>query len=65
MEIKPEVFDKYQAELDAQTAKIIWESESAGYFLNKHGRQQVNMPWTDAEYFPRIKKVNPKEFSYT
>jgi len=65
MEIKPEVFDNYQAELDAQTTKIIWESEGAGYFLNKHGRQQVNMPWTNAEYFPRIKKVNPEEFNYT
>jgi 4-hydroxyacetophenone monooxygenase len=65
MEIKSDIFDKYQAELDAQTSKIIWESEGAGYFLNKHGRQQVNMPWTNAEYFPRIKKVKPEEFDYT
>jgi hypothetical protein len=32
MEIKGEVFNKYQEELDLQTSKIIWESEGAGYF---------------------------------
>jgi 4-hydroxyacetophenone monooxygenase len=63
IEIKKEVFDKYQAELDAQTAKLIWESEGAGYFLNKHGRQQVNMPWTNAEYFPRIRNIRMEEFN--
>lgn len=64
MEIKREVFDKYQDELDAQTAKLIWESEGASYFLNKHGRQQVNMPWTNAEYHPMIRNVNPDHFNY-
>lgn len=65
MKIKREVFDKYQTEVDLQTSKLIWESEGAGYFLNKHGRQQVNMPWTNAEYFPMIKKVNLEEFNFT
>jgi 4-hydroxyacetophenone monooxygenase len=65
MEIKSEIFDKYQEELDVQTSKIIWESEGAGYFLNKHGRQQANMPRTDVEYFPRIRRLNLKEFNLT
>lgn len=64
MEIKKEVFDKYQDDLDLQTSKLIWESEGAGYFLNKHGRQQVNMPWTNAEYHPMIRTVDPELFNY-
>jgi 4-hydroxyacetophenone monooxygenase len=65
MEIKQEVFDKYQTELDQKNNMLIWESEGAGYFLNKHGRQQVNMPWSCSEYHTMVKDVKPEEFKYT
>lgn len=64
MEVKKEVFDKYNTELDLQTKKIIWESEGASYFVNEHGRQAVNMPWTTSEYHPMIRKVNHDDFNY-
>jgi 4-hydroxyacetophenone monooxygenase len=65
MAIKQEVFDKYQTKLDLYMSKLIWESGGTSYFLNKHGRQQVNMPWTNAEYFPMIKEVKLEEFHFT
>ena len=62
MVINQEVFDKYNERLDAAVKKIVWESEGAGYFINEHGRQGVNMPWTNADYHPMIKKVNFEDF---
>lgn len=65
MEIKSDVFGAHQAELDTHTARIIWESEGAGYSLNKQERRQVTMPWANAEYVPRIKRVKPGEFNHS
>lgn len=58
MEVKKDVFDEYQARLDKGNKKIIWESEGSAYYVNEHGRQAVNMPWTTAEYHPLIRSVN-------
>jgi len=58
MEIKREVFDNYNAMLDVQAKKAIWESEGSGYFINKHGRQGVNNPWTNGQYHPMVKAVD-------
>ncbi|RDW58498.1 hypothetical protein BP5796_12428 [Coleophoma crateriformis] len=62
IEIKKEVFDEYNARLDAGNKNLIWESGGSGYFVNQHGRQAVNMPWTNAEYHPMVRKVNFDDF---
>ena len=62
MVVKKEVFDQYNQRLDEATKKIVWESEGAGFFINEHGRQGVNMPWTNAEYHPMVRKVNFDDF---
>jgi 4-hydroxyacetophenone monooxygenase len=58
MEIKREVFDEYNIRLDVQAKKNIWESEGSGYFVNEHGRQGVNNPFTNAQYHPMVRAVN-------
>jgi 4-hydroxyacetophenone monooxygenase len=62
MEVKKEVYDEYNVRLDAATKKHIWESEGSGYYVNKHGRQGVNMPWTNAEYHTMIVEPNFDDF---
>ncbi|KAK4938694.1 hypothetical protein LTR10_020877 [Elasticomyces elasticus] len=62
MEVKQDVFDRYQDKLDAQNSKLIWESAGSSYYVNEHGRQGVNMPWTTAEYHPMIAKPNFDDF---
>lgn len=62
MEVKPEVFAEYQDRLDAQNRKLIWESTGSSYYVNEHGRQAVNMPWTTAEYHPMIAKPHLEDF---
>jgi 4-hydroxyacetophenone monooxygenase len=65
MEVKHDVFDAYQAKLDQGNKKIIWESEGSSYYVNEHGRQAVNMPWTTAEYHPMIIKPNFDDYDFT
>jgi 4-hydroxyacetophenone monooxygenase len=65
MELKREVFDEYQARLNLQAKKAIWETEGAGYFVNKHGRQGVNNPFTNAQYHPMIRQVNFDDYIVT
>lgn len=65
MEVKKDVFDRYQARLDEANRKLIWESEGAAYYVNEHGRQAVNMPWTTAEYHPMIVKPDFGDYKLT
>lgn len=62
MEVKTDVYDKYQDKLDQANKRIIWEMGDSGYYVNKHGRQCVNMPWTTAEYHRLIRKPNFEDF---
>jgi 4-hydroxyacetophenone monooxygenase len=62
MEVRPEVYDQYQARLDEATSKLIWESEGSGYYVNEFGRQGVNMPWTTSEYHSMVIKPNADDF---
>lgn len=63
MEVKKDVFEEYNARLDAATQTLLWETEGNGYFVNKHGRQGVNMPWTNGEYHHWIKELNFQDFT--
>lgn len=62
LEVKQSVYDKYNKELDVAVSKLIWEAEGHGYFVNKHGRQAVNMPWTAEEYHARVVRPNIDDF---
>ncbi|RDW57181.1 hypothetical protein BP6252_13829 [Coleophoma cylindrospora] len=62
MEVKREIFDDYNHKLDLATKELIWEGEGSGYFVNEHGRQGVNMPWTTAEYHRMIFKPDFDDF---
>lgn len=63
VDVKQSVYDEYNKRLDAANSKLIWESEGKGYFVNKHGRQNVNMPWEADEYHPWVVKPNPDDFN--
>lgn len=65
MEVKKDVFDSYQDKIDTENKRIIWESEGSSYYVNEHGRQAVNMPWTTAEYHPMIVRPNFDDYDFT
>jgi 4-hydroxyacetophenone monooxygenase len=63
MEVKRDVFDAYQDRLDAENKKLIWEWKGASYYVNEHGRQAVNMPWTTSDYHAMVIKPNMDDFN--
>jgi len=65
MEVKQEVFEEYNAQLDEAHKDLIWEKEGpAGknYYVNKHGRQTVNVPFTNEEYFSMVATPDLDQF---
>ncbi|EXJ71202.1 uncharacterized protein A1O5_06196 [Cladophialophora psammophila CBS 110553] len=50
MDCRKDVFDEYNTKLDAAAKELIWEEEGHGYYVNEHGRQSINAPWTTADY---------------
>ncbi|OCK83165.1 FAD/NAD(P)-binding domain-containing protein [Lepidopterella palustris CBS 459.81] len=65
MEVKQSVYDEYNARLDEENSKLIWEKEGRGYFVNAWGRQGVNMPWTADVYHEWVAKVNVGDYVVT
>jgi 4-hydroxyacetophenone monooxygenase len=63
MEVKQSVYNAYNDRLDVANKKLIWESEGRGYFVNSHGRQAVNMPWTSDEYHEMVVKPDISDFN--
>lgn len=64
IEVRRDAYDRYNAELDAEMAKMLWEREKGGggYYVNQFGRSGVNMPWTLAEFHRRTEAPDLKDF---
>lgn len=63
--VKQEVFERYNDVLDTAHNNLIWQHEApAGrnYYVNKFGRQNVNLPWTLGEYFLMVNRPKPEHF---
>lgn len=57
MDVRQEVFQEYNDEMDRATANLIWEKEAPAnrnYYVNKHGRQNVNIPFRLDHYFEMV-----------
>lgn len=64
--VKQEVHDEYNERLDEGMKGLLWEQEKGGnsYYLNRHGKSGVNMPWEMYEFYDFIRKPNPADFEY-
>lgn len=58
IEVRRDVFDEYNERLDAKGKTLLWESPGHGYYVNKFGRQSVNVPWATADYHRMVSKPN-------
>jgi 4-hydroxyacetophenone monooxygenase len=64
-ETRQDVFDRYNAGLDAAMKRLLWETEGkSGYYVNEHGRSGLNMPWTMHEYHKMVRAADPSEFHW-
>lgn len=64
MEVKPEVYEKYNEDMDKASTNFVWGMEgSKSYYLNDTGRQYVNMPWKPSQYYEWIRQINPSDYN--
>lgn len=54
VEVKVEAFERYNAALDEEASSLLLMQEEGArdqnYYINEHGRMQVNAPWYGPEY---------------
>ena len=65
IEVRRRAYDAYNAELDGEMAKMLWEREKGGggYYVNQFGRSGVNMPWTLADFYCRVETPDLGDFT--
>jgi 4-hydroxyacetophenone monooxygenase len=62
MDVKRDVFEKYNDEMDEKLKDCIWSSAES-YYVNSQGRQNVNMPWKPVEYYEWVREPNLDDYN--
>ena len=61
----PQAFDSFNASIDEAAAGLIWESAGkSSYYINRHGRSAVNMPWSAEDYYDRARAFDPSDYLF-
>ncbi len=66
-ELKREVYEDYNARLDAGAKGMLWEHENGGggsYYINEFGRSTYTMPWRMEEFYGWTKSPNLDDFRF-
>jgi 4-hydroxyacetophenone monooxygenase len=64
IECRPEVYQKYNDEIDEALSGSIWTHRGmTTYYRNSKGRIVTNIPWTNAEYWERTRTLDPNDFT--
>lgn len=62
-DVKQDVFESYNAQLDTAMKEVLWEVEGAGgYYNNEHGRCGVNLPFLTEDYHAMVAAPNPDDY---
>lgn len=64
IETRADVHDAYNTRMDEAMKALIWESEGASYYVNRHGRSGIFMPWETHEYHAMIERFDPADFRF-
>ena len=67
IEVRRDAYDRYNADLDIEMKGMLWQSENGGggYYVNAFGRSGVNMPWTLADFYHRVREPDLNDFVMT
>lgn len=63
VEVRRDVFEQYNAELDDALSRCIWSHEGmTTYYRNEAGRVVVSGPWTYLDWWRRMRQLNTDEY---
>jgi hypothetical protein len=60
--VKPTQLAHYNAQVQSALQRTVWNSGCASYFLDRHGRNSTNWPWTTLYMRWRLKRFRIAEF---
>ncbi len=61
--VSRKAYDDYNGAMDEAMKGLLWETETGnGYYVNKHGRSGVNMPWSVHHFYSMIKDIDPENY---
>ena len=61
--VKKEAYDEYNSAMDDAMKGLLWETETgSGYYVNRHGRSGVNMPWSVHDFYSMIQHIDPEHY---
>jgi 4-hydroxyacetophenone monooxygenase len=64
LDVRPEVFAGYNAEVDAQLARMVWGVPGvSNWFKNSKGRIVTNSPWRVVDYWQRTRRFEPADYA--
>lgn len=62
-EVRPEVFETYNEQLDEAMKEVLWEREGAGgYYNNEFGRCGINVPFLTEDYHAMVVAPDPNDY---
>jgi 4-hydroxyacetophenone monooxygenase len=65
MDVTPEAYERYGAEVDAQHAQMIWSVEEFDtWYKNRTGRVTTNSPWSLLKYWTLTRRVDPADYRF-
>jgi 4-hydroxyacetophenone monooxygenase len=65
MECRREVYEQYNTRLDAVSKEFIWEGEGiATYYINKHKRSVMMVPWEAVDYYAWIRRPKAEDYGF-
>ncbi|MFC8045331.1 flavin-containing monooxygenase [Nocardia sp. NPDC057353] len=66
VEVRPEVYERYNTELDAANAAMVYAEDGVrNYYRNSSGRVVTNSPWAVPDYFARTATPDLTDFHTT
>lgn len=65
-ECRPEVSDRYNADVDAAHERMIWTAPGfSTYYRNSHGRVVVANPWRVVDWWEMTREADPSDYRFT
>jgi 4-hydroxyacetophenone monooxygenase len=69
VEVRQDAFERYNEALDEEASKLLLMHEygepEKNYYINEHGRMQVNAPWYGPEYYRMCTNVAWEDIEIT
>lgn len=66
LEVLPEVYERYNAELDDALSRTVWAHPGmTTYYRNAAGRIVVSSPWTYLDYWQRTATFDPADYAHS